>query len=102
MTRVTIQPVTRSPGRARWQTSPASRDEGRLDRRSREQRTKHVAGVRISLGSRVSATPLGIRPAGVVNQLEQTELGNLLDTPNDGQLQAGYGAVSLGRGRRDV
>jgi hypothetical protein len=37
-----------------------------------------------------------------VNQLEQTELGDLLDMPNDGQLQAGYGAVSLGRGRRDV
>src|SRR5271166_1002774 len=45
MTRVTIHPLTHSPGRARWQTSPASRDEGRLDRRSRERRTKHVAGV---------------------------------------------------------
>ena len=45
MTRVTIHPLTHSPCRARWRTSPASRDEGRLDRRSRERRTKHVAGV---------------------------------------------------------
>ena len=107
MTRVTIQPVTRSPGRARWQTSPASRDEGRLDRRSREQWTADsgqsmLRVCRISLGSRVSATSFRNSTAGVVNQLEQTELGNLLDMPNDGQLQAGYGAVSLGRGRRDV
>jgi len=50
----------------------------------------------------MSATSFTNSTAGVVNQLEQTELGNLLDTPNDGQLQAGYGAVSLGRGRRDV
>jgi hypothetical protein len=98
MTRVTIQ-----PGRARWQTSPASRDEGRAsicDHADSGQSRLRVC--RLSLGSRVSATSFRNSTAGVVNQLEQTELGDLLDMPNDGQLQAGYGAVSLGPGRRDV
>ena len=96
MTRVTIQPVTRSPGRARWQTSPASRDEGRLDRRSREQRTKHVASVPHLVRQPRVGDSFRNSTAGVVNQLEQTELGNLLDMPNDGQVQAGYGAGELG------
>jgi hypothetical protein len=46
---------------------------------------------RISLGSRVSGTSLRNSTAGVVNQLEQTELGNLLDMPNDELMQAGNG-----------
>jgi hypothetical protein len=44
MTRVTIHPLTHSPGRALANVAREP-DEGRLDRRSRERRTKHVAGV---------------------------------------------------------
>jgi len=51
---------------------------------------------RIWLGSRVSATSLRNSTAGVVNQLEQTELGNLLDMPNDELMQAGNGVGELG------
>ena len=84
MTRVTIQPVTRSPGRARGQTSPASRTKGASigDHANSGQNMLRVCC--ISLGSRVSATSFRNSTAGVVNQLEQTELGDLLDMPNDG------------------
>jgi len=51
---------------------------------------------RISLGNRMSATSIGNSTAGFIKQLEQTDLGNLLDMPNDELMQAGNGTGELG------
>ncbi len=44
----------------------------------------------------MSATSIGNSTAGFIKQLEQTDLGNLLDMPNDELMQAGNGTGELG------
>ena len=46
----------------------------------------------------MSATSIGNSTAGFIKQLEQTDLGNLLDMPNDELMQAGNGTGELGLG----
>jgi hypothetical protein len=50
-----------------------------------------AAGLSHFVGEPVSAASIGNLTAGFVNQLGQTELGNLLDMPNDELMQAGNG-----------
>jgi hypothetical protein len=57
-----------------------------------------ACGLSRFVGEPVSATSMRNSTAGFVKQLEQTELGNLLDMPNDELMRAGNGIGELGRG----